>query len=401
MRKISKRGQLAPFSPIRKLTPFADKAKAEGVKVYHLNIGQPDLKMPKEICQELKKLVNTDYLPYANSQGLKENIEAWQKYYADSGISIETDEIVVTSGGSEGLIFVVATIADADEEIIVFEPFYANYNGYINLAWTKPVAVALDDQNGYHLPADSEIEKKIGPKTRAILFTNPNNPTGTVFSKEEIERLIKIAIKHDLFIISDEVYKGISFKGHDSLSVLDLIPKEEIDRVVIIDSLSKRLNVCGARVGAVISKNKELMSAMNRFAQERLSVATLDQQMVIPALRDCLPYIQEIATEYEKRRDAFIGTLEKELDIKIHYPEGAFYTMVKLPVKDSEDFAKWLLEEFRYDNSTVMVAPGPGFYATPGKGLNEVRVAYVLNVDELIKAAKVLAQGVKEYQKSQ
>jgi aspartate aminotransferase len=395
---ISKRGELAPFSPIRKLTPYADKAKAEGVKVFHLNIGQPDFKIPEEMASRLKELSSTDYVPYAHSQGLKELINAWQKYLASVNIDVNPENILITTGGSEALILVACALCDPGDEILVFEPFYANYNGFANIASAKVVPVALDDKNGYHLPADEEIESKITSRTKAIFFTSPNNPSGTVFTEAEVTRLLEIASKHDLFLVCDQAYHGIAFDGVPNISAFELAGDDK-DRIVIVDSLSKRLNVCGARIGAIISTNKDVMSAVNRFAQERLSVATLDQEMVIPALSDCGEYIKMITGEYQKRRDAFIGTLEKELNMKIHYPEGAFYTMVKLPVKDAETFAQWMLEKFRFENQTVMVAPGPGFYATPGKGANEIRVAYVLNVDESIKAAKILALAVKEYQK--
>lgn len=399
MAKISKRGQLAPFSPIRKLTPYADKAKKDGVKIYHLNIGQPDFKIPSEMGKKLQKICSTDYLPYAPSQGLTELVESWKNYFSRINIDVGCQDIVITSGGSEALILVACAICDPKDEILVFEPFYANYNGFANIASAKIVPVALDVKNGYHLPADSLIESKISIKTRAIFFTNPNNPTGTVFRKEEVSRLLKIAEKHDLFLVCDQAYHGIAFDNVKTYSAFELAKKTDRQRIVIIDSLSKRLNVCGARIGAIISTNQDVMSAINRFAQERLSVATLEQQMVVSALDNCDNYIQKITAEYQKRRNAFIGALEKELDKKIHYPEGAFYTMVQLPVKNAEDFAKWLLEKFRFENQTVMVAPGPGFYASKNSGTNEIRVAYVLNEANLVKAAKILARAVKEYQK--
>jgi aspartate aminotransferase len=399
MPKISKRGELAPFSPIRKLTPSADKAKAEGVKIYHLNIGQPDFTVPKPMSKPLRQIGKTDYIPYAHSQGDRELILAWQKYLSEVNIAVKPENILITTGGSEALILIACALCDPGDEILVFEPFYANYNGFANLASAKVVPVKLDPKNGYHLPDDKKIEQKISKKTKVILFTNPNNPTGTVFSKKEISRLLKIAKKHDIFLVCDQAYHGISFDGIKTLSAYELAAKLERNQVVIVDSLSKRLNVCGARIGAIISTNSEVMSAVNRFAQERLSVSTLDQEIVIPALNDCRDYVEMITAEYQKRRDAFIGTLERELGISIHYPEGAFYTMVQLPIKNAEKFAQWLLEKFRYKNQTVMVAPGPGFYGSKNSGQNEVRVAYVLNETKLIKAAKILARAVTEYKK--
>ncbi len=399
MPEISKRGEQSPFSPIRKLVDFADEAKAKGVKVYHLNIGQPDFKVPPKIREEIKKISSVDYLPYANSQGEKELLLAWQKYLQDIDIQVETKDIAITTGGSEALIMTMAAICDPGDEIIVFEPYYANYFGFANLVSVEVVPVELDSKNGYHLPSEEIIRSKISSRTRAIFITNPNNPTGTVFTKSEIELIIKIAKENNLFVVSDEAYLGITFDHTTSYSILHIIPETDIKRAIVVDSLSKRLNVCGARIGAIVSKNEEVMSVVNRQAQARLSTSTIEQRIVAPQLKDCLSYIEEIAERYQNRRDAFIGPLEKELNIKIHRPEGAFYTMVELPVKDADEFAKWLLTDFRENGETVMVAPGSGFYATPGRGKNEIRVAYVLKEEDLEKAAILLAKGAKAYQK--
>lgn len=394
---ISRRGNLAPYSPIRKLMPFADKAKAEGVKIYHLNIGQPDFEVPELVKFAIKKYSDLTYLPYSHSQGYADLIQSWQNYLKDIRISgIKPSDILITTGASEALIFAVAAICDPGEELLVFEPFYANYQGFANLVSAKVIPVTLDKNNGYHLPPETEITAKITKKTRGVLFANPNNPTGTVFDRKELELIFKIAKEYNLFLISDETYFGLTFDNRKSISFYHIAKGEDRDRIVLIDSLSKRLNVCGARVGAIISTNKDFMSAVLRFAQERLAVATLDQMITSEALADSIGYVKKIAKEYQKRRDSFIGTLEKEMSTKIHYPEGAFYTMLKLPIKNADDFAKWLLTDFRYNNETVMVAPGSGFYASGG-GQDEVRVAYVLKVSELKKAAKLLALAVKEY----
>lgn len=394
---ISSRGEKAPFSPIRKLTPFADEAKKSGAKVYHLNIGQPDFDLPAPIARALQKNSSCTYLPYAPSQGMPELLKSWSQYYKSIGLDIAEKEIVVTTGGSEGLIYTFAAICDPGDEVIVFEPFYANYNGFANLVSAKVVPVTLVPETGYHLPSRQEIARKITAKTKAIIVTSPNNPTGTVYTDRELRMLLDIARENDLFIVSDEAYYGISFATSKAKSISHIAGGKEKQRIIMIDSVSKRLNVCGARIGAISSKNEEFMSAISRFAQERLSVATIDQLIVCEALADCSGYIKEIAKSYEARRDALLGTLEKELGIKMNYPEGAFYAMLRLPFKDADNFAKWLLSDFRHENETVMVAPGSGFYATKGLGEDEVRVAYVLKEDDLKKAGKILALAIKKY----
>lgn len=394
--KISKRGELAPDSPIRKLTRFAEEAKKEGVKIYHLNIGQPDLKVPSKIRTEIRKVSKIDYLPYTNSQGTKEILKSYSKYFRDIKISFDPKEILITFGASEALVFALAAICDPEDEIIAFEPFYANYLGFANLVSAKIVPISLDAQNNFHLPAPNKIIKKISKKTKAIFFTNPNNPTGTVFGKDELQTILDIAKKYRLFIISDETYHGVSF-GMKSISFMHIARNLEQQQIIIIDSLSKRYNVCGARIGAIASKNSEIMSAVNRFAQERLSVGFIDQKIVAKELQNSLGDVKKITKIYRARRNVFLKTLEKELKIKTPYPEGAFYAMIKLPVKDSDEFAKWLLTRFRYNNETVMVAPGSGFYASPGKGKDEIRIAYVLDETELKKAAKLLAIAVRQY----
>ena len=393
---ISQRAALAPPSPIRKLVPLAESAKKRGIKVYHLNIGQPDFKIPPKIQKELEKAASLDYLPYASSLGITENILAWKKYYGKVGVSLETGEIIVTTGGSEALLLSMAAVSDPGDEILTFEPFYANYLGFANLLSAKIVPVPLNPSSGYHLPERKIIEGKISKRMKAILVTNPNNPTGTVFSKKELLLILEIAGKYNLFIIADETYRGICFDGKRCYSFLEICKKADRQRIITTDSVSKRLNICGARIGAIICKNRGILAALNAFCQARLSSPTIEQLIVSSAIYD-LSYVKYLSLEYKKRRDAFIKTLEFELAIKIHSPEGAFYTMVKLPISDTDHFAAWMLSSFSYQKQTVMVAPGSGFYATDGMGKDEIRVAYVLNEKEMTAAAKILARGVREY----
>ncbi|MCL5675932.1 MAG: pyridoxal phosphate-dependent aminotransferase [Patescibacteria group bacterium] len=394
----SQRSQSLPSSPIRKLVPFADAAKKRGIKVYYLNIGDPDFATPQPVIRELKKVsADIKTVSYANSQGVGEHLKSWVKYYKDCGISITYDEINVTSGGSEALMFAVSATCDPNDEILVFEPYYANYFTFARLLNVKVVPIALEEKNAFHLVDKKQIEKKITKNTKAILFTNPNNPTGTVFSKKEIRIVLDLAVKHNLFIIADETYRGLCFDDKKSYSVLQVARKEETQRVIICDSLSKRLNICGARIGAIISKNTDVMSAVLKMAQARLSAGLIEQRIATPMLNNCLPYIGWLAKQYEKRRNTFLDTLENKLKLKIHRPEGAFYTMVRLPVKNTDEFAKWLLTDFCDQGETVMVAPGAGFYATPNKGKDEIRVAFVLEEKKLKRAAQLLSLAVKKY----
>lgn len=398
--QISRRAQLTPATPIRKLVPFADQTKARGIKVYHLNIGDPDFEIAALVRQALQKTAGSlRTLSYANSRGAEEHLQAWLEYYRNLGLKISGEDMVVTHGGSEALVLAMAAILDPGDEILFFEPFYANYLGFASLLSIRPKPVTLVERNGFHLLEQRKIESKITPKTKAILFANPNNPTGTVFHKDEIRMIIDIAAKHNLFLIGDEVYHGLCFDNKKSYSLLHLADKKEKQHIVICDSVSKRLSACGARIGVAISENKELMAAILRFAQARVSVATLEQKIIAPALARCFPYVATLAKKYQRRRDVFLPILEKELGIEIHYPEGAFYTMVKLPIQDSDDFAKWLLTDFSDKGETVMVAPGAGFYITPGLGKDEIRVAYVLNKKDLKRAAQLLVMGVQKYLK--
>lgn len=398
--QLSRRAEQAPASPIRKLTPYADQAKKEGVKVYHLNIGQPDFSLPEKIKKELQNVVaETNLLPYVDSRGIPQMITAWQNYYRQIGLSLDPTDILITTGGSEAIILALAAVADPGDEILAFEPAYANYAGYTNLLGLKIKAVSLDEKNNFHLPQEKNILRAIGPKTKAILITSPNNPTGTVLTKKEVGLILDLAEKNHLFIIADETYRGLVFDHLPNPGFLEIATPVQIPHVIIVDSLSKRLNICGARLGAVICRNQAVNNALLRFAQTRLSVAALEQTIASPMLNDCLPYVAQITTEYQNRRNALLKVLQTNPQIKTQSPEGAFYLFLTLPVKDAEDFARWLLTDFRENNSTVMVAPGNGFYFTPGRGESQVRLAYVLKEAELEKAARIFLNGLTAYQK--
>ena len=393
---ISKRGQTAPPSPIRMLVPLAEEAKKRGVKVYHLNIGQPDLLAPEGVAKKILSC-REKYLPYENSQGSSELIKSFQYYYNKINIHFNYEELLITSGASEALIFILAAICDPGDEVIVFEPFYANYLSFANLLNIKIVPVPLNAQKDYHLPKDQDIKSKINKNTKAIIVNNPNNPTGTVLTEKEISRICDLALTSNLFIISDEAYYGLSFGKNKCLSIYHVAHKNLHQNIILVDSLSKKLNVCGARIGIIASKNMEIMKAVNRFAQARLSVSTLDQSFISNAVKNMSRYVGKLAHEYQKRRDVFIETFKTESNLKIHQPEGAFYVLIKLPIKDSDKFAEWLLTDFSNNGETVMVAPGSGFYATENSGKDEIRIAFVLKLKDLKRAAKLLAMAVKTY----
>lgn len=387
---------MAPPSPIRKLVPLAEEAKMRGTKVYHLNIGQPDFLAPRDVAQKIFSC-REKYLPYENSQGSSELIKSFQYYYKKINIPFNYEELLITSGASEALIFILAAICDPGDEVIVFEPFYANYLSFANLLNIKIVPVPLDPKNDYHLPKDKDIKSKITKNTKAIIVNNPNNPTGTVLTKKELSKICDFAQVNNLFLISDEAYYGISFGKNKCLSVFHIADKKIHQNIILVDSLSKKLNVCGARIGIIASKNMDIMKAINRFAQARLSVSTLDQSYIANAVKNMSNYVGKIAYEYQKRRDVFVENFQKESDLKIHQPEGAFYALIKLPIKDSDNFAEWLLTDFNYLGETVMVAPGSGFYATENSGKDEIRIAFVLKEQDLKRAAKILAMAVKIY----
>lgn len=396
MIRLSKRAEEMPASPIRKLVPFAQAAKKNGTKVYHLNIGQPDIKTPELFFDAIRKF-NAPVLEYALSQGNIDLINSFREYYKKWDINFEEDEVIVTNGGSEALILAYSAIGDYGDEVLVPEPFYANYNGFAVQAGMKVKPITTKAEEGFHLPKMEEIEKLITPKTRAIAISNPGNPTGAVYTREELEMLGELAKKHDLFLIGDEVYREFVYDGLKYTSLMHIKGVE--DRVIVIDSISKRYSACGARIGCICSKNKELMKAVMRFAQARLCVPTLEMVGAKELVHTTKEYFNEVHHEYQKRRDIVYNALREIPGVVCEKPTGAFYVMAKLPINDADEFAKWMLTDFNIDNETTMVAPGAGFYATPGLGKNEVRLAYILKGEDLKRAMYLLAEGIKEYRK--
>jgi aspartate aminotransferase len=391
---ISRRGRTVQASPIRKFKPYADAALAAGVKVYFLNIGDPDIPTPKPILDAVRSF-NDPILSYGPAQGFLDLRQAVARYFGDYGISLVADNVIVTNGGSEAILLAFATVADSGAEIIIPEPFYTNYNGYASLADLKVVPLTLKIEDGYRLPPADEFEAKITPRTRAIVLCSPNNPTGSVYSPEELGRVVRLAMKHDLFIIGDEVYKEFIYDGLKHKSLLEY--EEAKDRVIVVDSISKRFSCCGARIGAAITRNEVVYAAMLRFAQARLCPPTIEQRAALAAYQMGIGYFEPIRREYERRRDVLYEGLAAIPGVVVRKPQGAFYMSVRLPIKDSERFVTWMLTEFRLDNQTVMVAPESGFYGTPGKGLNEIRVAYVIKEEDIRKALVVFRAGLEKY----
>lgn len=391
---ISNRAKEIQESPIRKLAGIANETKKKGKHVYHLNIGQPDIHTPEAFYKNINEFADK-VLSYGPSDGLPELKEAMIAYFSRYYIFLVPDNILITCGGSEAISFAFGAIGDAGNEIIIPEPFYTNYNGFATFAQLKVVPVETKAEEGFHLPDMSQIEAKITSKTRAILINSPNNPTGTVFTKEEITRLAELAKKYDLFLLADEVYKEFTYDGEKHFSILELKGME--DHTIVMDSVSKRYSACGARIGAVISKNKEIIQSILKFAQARLCPPTLEQIGAIGAYRLSPDYFKEVLAEYQKRRDILFDILTSNRDIILRKPNGAFYIMAKLPIDDSDKFAKWMLGEFDVNGETVMVAPGAGFYSTPGKGKQEVRIAYVLETQKLEIAAKIILEAIKAY----
>ncbi|MCX7983318.1 MAG: pyridoxal phosphate-dependent aminotransferase [Bacteroidetes bacterium] len=390
---ISNRGREVQGSPIRKLAAIAEKRKREGIRVYHLNIGQPDLPSP-EVVQQFFKTFSRRTIEYAPSNGLPETISAWRKYFENYDIYFDDEEIIVTTGGSEAIAFAISAICDPGDEVIVFEPFYTNYNGFASLAGVKLVPVELNISNSFSLPPKEVIEKYITIRTKAILFCDPSNPTGRIFTEDEIRNITDIARTYNLFLIADEVYREFAY-DRKPISIARI--PELSDRVIIVDSCSKRFNMCGARIGALASKNKDIIDAVLKFSMARLSVATIDQLSVIPLLENSALYTQPIVEEFHKRRDIVYEALSTIPEITYYKPEGAFYIIIGLPVKDSEHFAKWLIEEFHENKETVLLAPAQGFYATPGKGINEVRLAFMLNVVDLKRSIELIGRAIQQY----
>ena len=391
---ISKKGIEMPESPIRKLVPFAENAKKRGVKVFHLNIGQPDIKTPK-IALDAVKNNTLETLAYARSEGSETYRTKLAKYYVKNNIPVTANNIIATTGGSEALLFTIGSITDPGDEIIIPEPFYANYNGFSTASGITVVPVISKIENNFSLPKIEEFEKLITNKTKAILICNPGNPTGYLYSEEEIEKLKKIVLKHDLFLIADEVYREFTYDGLKHTSVLSL---EGIDNnAIVIDSVSKRYSMCGARIGCIVSKNDEFIKTAIKFAQARLSPPTYALIASEAALDTPQSYFDDVIEEYVARRNTLIAGLEKIEGVKVANPKGAFYCVAELPVKDSDHFAQWLLEDFNLNNETVMVAPASGFYSTPGEGKNQIRMAYVLNKTDLNRSIEILAAALKQY----
>ena len=394
MPKISNKGISMPESPIRKLVPFAEKAKKAGKKVYHLNIGQPDIKTP-ELALEAIHNFSDKVVEYSHSAGFESYRKGLANYYQNLGIEINHDDIIVTTGGSEALLFALNTCMDNGDEIIIPEPFYANYNGFSTSAGVKVKPIATSIHDGFALPAIAEFEKLITPNTKAILICNPGNPTGYLYSKEELETLRDIVVKHDLFLIADEVYREFAYDGNVHYSVLNIEGMEE--HAIVIDSTSKRYSMCGIRVGCIVSKNKELMATAMKFAQARLSPPTFGQIAGEAALKTDVSYFEKVSAEYVSRRDVLVEGLNKIEGVFCPNPTGSFYAIAELPVDNADKFSQWLLEDFELDGETVMVAPAAGFYATSNMGINQVRIAYVLNKESLQKSIAILAAALKIY----
>ncbi|WP_298778141.1 pyridoxal phosphate-dependent aminotransferase [uncultured Polaribacter sp.] len=391
---ISKKGIQMPESPIRKLVPFAEDAKKRGVNVFHLNIGQPDIKTP-QIALDAVKNNTIKTLSYARSEGSEEYRIKLANYYRNKSMHVSANNIIATTGGSEALLFTIGSITDPGDEIIIPEPFYANYNGFSTASGVTVVPVISKIEDNFELPKIEEFEKLITKKTKAILICNPGNPTGYLYSKEEIEKLKQIVLKHDLFLIADEVYREFTYDGLEHHSIMSFDGLEE--NAIIIDSVSKRYSMCGARIGCIVSKNNTFIKTAIKFAQARLSPPTYALLASEAALDTPQSYFDEVIDEYVERRDTLINELQKIEGIKVAKPKGAFYCIAELPVNDSDDFAQWLLEKFNHNNETVMVAPASGFYSTPGEGKNQVRIAYVLNKKNLIKSVEILAEALKKY----
>ncbi|KKP87243.1 MAG: Aspartate aminotransferase [Candidatus Roizmanbacteria bacterium GW2011_GWA2_35_8] len=385
-----------PASPMRKFVPYATAAKKNGVKILHLNIGDPDIKTPEVMIKALNNW-SQNPIRYSQSQGEPVFLEALKFYYHKIGYEfIEKKNIQVTTGGSEAISMTFFAVAEPGDEVIVFEPFYANYNSYAAVNSIKLVPIKTEEKTGFHLPTKSEIEKKISNKTKAIMICNPSNPTGTVYLKQEMDMLAELCEKHNLFFISDEVYREFVYDGMKHISVLDYMKKMP-EKIILLDSLSKRYSLCGARLGMLITLNKEINAGVLRIGQGRLSSGLIDQFMASKLTEVKDDYFQQVHKEYQKRRDVLYEGLKKIPGVYLEKPKGAFYTIVKLPVKNSEDFCKWLLTDFRIDDTTVMMAPAAGFYGTPGLGKDEVRIAYILNSDDLRKAIEILERALIEY----
>lgn len=391
---ISQKGASMPESPIRKLVPYSETALKKGKKVYHLNIGQPDIKTPEMALQAIKDNDLT-VLEYSHSAGFESLREGMSNYYGKLNIDVDVNDIIVTTGGSEALLFAFGSIMDANNEVIIPEPFYANYNGFATASGVEVVPVLSSIENGFALPPMEEFEKLITENTKAILICNPGNPTGYMYSREELLKLKDIVLKHDLFLIADEVYREFAYDGAKHISILSLGGLE--NHAIVIDSVSKRYSMCGARIGAIVSKNKDVMNTAMKFAQARLSPPTYAQIASEAALNTPDSYFDEVNTEYRERRDIMVDGLNSIPGVVCPKPKGAFYAVAELPVDDADTFARWLLESYDYNGATVMLAPASGFYTNPMLGKKQARLAYVLNKEALKESIEILRHALEAY----
>ena len=393
---ISNRALEMKFSPIRKLIPLADEAAKKGIKVYKLNIGQPNIVTPDSFFEGLHSY-KEKIVTYSDSRGIPQLIESFVKSYKMSGINLEKEDILITQGGSEAILFTLMCICNEGDEVLVPEPFYSNYSSFsiFSGARVKPIPTCIE--NNFHLPSKEELESLINPKTKAIMFSNPVNPTGTVYTADEIKMIGELAIKHDLYIIADEVYRQFVY---DDIPYTSIMNFEDLkDRVVLVDSISKHYSACGARIGLIASKNHELMNYILKFCQARLCVSTIEQHAAANLINTMENYIEDVKMKYKSRRDLLYGYLKRIPGVVCSKPEGAFYIFAKLPVDNAEKFAKWLLTDYSYEGKTLLIAPGPGFYQTEGKGKQEVRFSFCTNVDDIENAMIVLRRALEEYNK--
>lgn len=391
---ISHRGSSMPPSPIRKLVPYAEAATKKGLKVYYLNIGQPDIATPPQILQAVKD-TDMKVLAYSHSAGEESYRKKLVTYYARNGVNVNQDQIIVTTGGSEAILFAIMSCLDPGDEIIIPEPFYANYNGFATSAGVKIVPISSKIEDGFSLPSISEFEQAVTPRTKAIMICNPNNPTGYLYSREELDILKDICLKYNLFLFSDEAYREFCYDGRQHISALSLEGLE--DHAILMDTISKRYSACGGRIGAFVTKNEQVLAAAMKFAQARLSPPSFAQIMGEAAVDLPADYFEEVHAEYYARRNTLVKRLQSMEGVTCPVPGGAFYAMAKLPVDDAENFCQWLLNDFSYNGATLMMAPASGFYATPGQGKQEVRLAYVLNEDDINSAMDCLEEGLKQY----